>query len=226
MIEAIDADMHARLGDAELTPWLLVLDCAPQHIAAEFRSIMRDTRPHIKLCYVQRNFTGYTQPLDQAYMRAFKSSIRQEVAKHFAEFFLEVESNFEHVNLDSSTAVLRQLLLSFVHTAAQNADSPQHRTAGWRFIDWNEVEQRELLAEAKRLLDGRTVSTRHSRGASRARCRNPSQRQRARGACRGATGRRPQQRRRRGRAHWCRGISGTSGASSCRCSKESSHESA
>ena len=136
---------HARTpGDAELTPWLLVLDCAPQHIAAEFRSIMRGTRPHIKLCYIQRNFTGYTQPLDRAYMRAFKNSIRQEVAKHFAEFFLEAESNFEHVNLDSSTAVLRQLLLSFVDTAAQNADSPQHRTAGWRFIDWNEVEQREL----------------------------------------------------------------------------------
>ena len=86
-------------------------------------------------------------------MRACKSSIRREVAKHFAEFFLEAESNFEHVNLDSSTSVLRQLLLSFVHTAAQNADSPQHRAAGWRFIDWNEVEQRELLAEAKRLLE-------------------------------------------------------------------------
>ena len=84
-------------------------------------------------------------------MRAFKSSIRSEVAKHFAEFFLEVESNFEHVNLDTSTAVLRQLLLSFVHTVAQNADSPRHRAAG--FIDWKEVEQRELLAEAKRLLE-------------------------------------------------------------------------
>ena len=118
MIDAIDADMHARPGDAE-----------------------------------QRNFIAYTQPLDRAHMRAFKSSIRSEVAKHFAEFFLEVESNFEHVNLDSSTAVLRQLLLSIVHTAAQNADSPQHRAAGWRFVDWNEVEQRELLAEAKRLLE-------------------------------------------------------------------------
>ena len=153
MIDAIDADMHARPGDAELTPWLLVLDCAPQHVATEFRSIMRDTRPHIKLCYVQRKFTGYTQLLDRAYMRAFKNSIRSEVAKHFAEFFLEVGSNFERVNLYSSTSVLRQLLLSFVHTAAQNADSPQRRTAGWRFIDWNEVEQRELLAQAKRLLE-------------------------------------------------------------------------
>ena len=53
----------------------------------------------------------------------------------------------------SSTSVLRQLLLSFVHTAAQNADSTPHIAAGWRFIDWNEVEQRELLAEAKRLLE-------------------------------------------------------------------------
>ena len=76
---------------------------------------MRDTRSHTNLCYVRRNFTGYIQPLDRAYMRAFKSSIRHEVAKHFAEFFLEAESNFEHVNLDSSTSVLRQLLLSFLH---------------------------------------------------------------------------------------------------------------
>ena len=129
---------------------------------------MRDTRPHIKLCYVQRNFTGYTQPLDRAYMRAFKNSIRQEVAKHFADFFFQAESNFEHVNVDSSTAVLRQLLLSFVHTAAQNADSPQHRTAGWRFIDWNEVEQRELLAEAKRLQEtGELFPREQPRGLTR-----------------------------------------------------------
>ena len=94
-----------------------------------------------------------TQPLDRAYMRAHKSSLRQEVAKHFAEFFLEAESNFERANLDSNTSVLRQLLLSFVHTAAQNAGSLQHRTAGWRFIAWNEVEQRELLTEARRLLE-------------------------------------------------------------------------
>ena len=87
-------------------------------------------------------------------MRVFKNSIRHEVAQHFAEFFLEAESNFERVNLDSANSVLRQLLLSFVHTAAQNADSPQqHRAAGWRFIDWNGVEQRELLAEEKRFLE-------------------------------------------------------------------------
>ena len=125
MIDAIDADMHARPSDAELTPWLLVLDCAPQHVAAEFRSIMRDTRPHIKLCYVQRNFTGYTQPLDRAYMRAFKNSIPSEVAKHSPSSSWKSSPTSNVSNLDSSTSVLlRQQLLSFVHTAAQNADSP------------------------------------------------------------------------------------------------------
>ena len=73
MIDAIDADMNARPGDAE-----------------------------------QRNCTAYTQPLDRAHMRAFKSSIRSEVAKHFAEFFMEVESNFERVNLDSTNSLLRE----------------------------------------------------------------------------------------------------------------------
>ena len=66
---------------------------------------------------------------------------------------MEAESKFERVDLDVSTSVLRQMLLSFLHTAAQNAENLQHRTAGWRFIDLNEVEQRELLAEAKRLLE-------------------------------------------------------------------------
>ena len=44
MIDAIDTDMHARPDDAELIPWLLVLDCAAQHVAKEFRSIMRVLR--------------------------------------------------------------------------------------------------------------------------------------------------------------------------------------
>ena len=73
------------------------------------------------------------------------------MAKHFAEFYLEAESTFERVNLDSSTLVLPDSCCS--HSCTQNADSPQHRAAAWRFIDWNELEQRELLAEAKRLLE-------------------------------------------------------------------------
>ena len=102
MIDAIDADMNGRPGDADR--WT-ERTCEPSRARSAVR--WPNTSP---------------------------------------SFFLEVESNFEHVNLDTSTAVLRQLLLSFAHTAAQNADSPRHRAAG--FIDWNEVEQRELLTEA------------------------------------------------------------------------------
>ena len=91
MIDAIDADMNARPGDAE-----------------------------------QRNCTAYTQPLDQAYMRAFKNSIRSEVAKHFAEFFLEAESNFERVNLDSTNSFLRECR----QPAASNRWLALHRLEG------------------------------------------------------------------------------------------------
>ena len=54
------------------------------------------------------------------------------------------QSGFQHVCRSDSCC-------SHSCTAAPNADSPQHRAAGWRFIGWNEVQQRELLAEAKRL---------------------------------------------------------------------------
>ena len=52
-------------------------------------------------------------------MRTFKSSIRHEVAKHFAKFFLEAESNFEHVNLDS---------FRFSDSCCSRSCTQQHRT--------------------------------------------------------------------------------------------------
>ena len=99
--------------------------------------------------------TARCEIVSQHHARATCSGTSQRTDSRWTErtCVLEVESNFERVILDSSTTVLRHLLLSFAHTAAQNADSPQHRAAGWRFIDWNEVEQRELLVEAKRLLE-------------------------------------------------------------------------
>ena len=153
MIDAIDTDMHARPGDAELIPWLLVLDCAPQHVAAGIsqhharhpathQTVLRPAELHSVHTAAGPGVHARLQELDPP-----------RGSQTLRRVFLEAESNFEHVNLDSSTTVLRQLLLSFVHTAAQNADSPQHRTAGCRFIDWNEVEQRELLAVGKRLLE-------------------------------------------------------------------------
>ena len=90
---------------------------------------------------LRRNFAASCATPDHTSNYATCSGTSQHThsrwTKHTCEpFFLEAESNFERVNLDSSTSVLRQQLLSYVHTAAPNADSPQHRAAGWRFIDW------------------------------------------------------------------------------------------
>ena len=38
--DAIDTDMHARAGDGELMPWLLVLDCAPQFFFGAKRDVV------------------------------------------------------------------------------------------------------------------------------------------------------------------------------------------
>ena len=137
MIDAIDADMNARPGDAE-----------------------------------QRNCTAYTQPLDRAYMRAFKNSIRSEVAKHFAEFFLEAECQ----------SGLHQFVAPRMQTARNIEPLAGASSIGRR---WSSVSFSQKQNAFWR---------RDSRGASRARCRRRSQRQRARGARDGATGRRSQQR--------------------------------
>ena len=103
---------------------------------------------------------------------------------------------------------------------------PAHRTAGWRFICWNEVEQRELLAEAKRLLETGELFPRGTAKEPHA----PDADAQASDCEPEAHVMEPladdHSSDTDDRTHWCRGISGTSGASSCRCSKESSHESA
>ena len=159
-----------------------------------------------------------------AYMRAFKSSIRQEVAKHFAEFFCgsrvqlrTCQSGLQHRSAPTAAAVIRahssterrqpcniELLAgaSWIGTRWSSVSFSQKQNAFWR--------QRELFPRG-------TAEEPHAPDAeAEASDSEPEAHDDE------ATVRRPQQRR-RGHAHWCRGISG---ASSCRCSKHSSHESA
>ena len=119
MIDAIDTDMRARPGDAELIPWLLVLDCAAQHVAKEFRNIMRDTRPHIKLCYVQRNFTDDDN-----------QSVNQSNSKE-GSFSCQCTMTFIGQNEEIKKIVLRMhsKLLSMFEEEMVRKPSPQ---TGWR----------------------------------------------------------------------------------------------
>ena len=154
MIDAIDADMHARPGDAELTPWLLVLDCAPQHVAegisqhharhpAAHQTVLRPAELH--------------SDTHSRWTRRTCAPSRARCAKRWP-----------NISPSSSCKSSPTSNMSIWTPAPQCSDSccshsctQPHRTqtarnielAGWRFIHWNEVEQRELLAEAKRLLE-------------------------------------------------------------------------
>ena len=91
-------------------------------------------------------------------MRGSKNLFRSDVAKHFVEFFLEADSNFERVNLDSSTVVER----------AVAAPIREHSSIGRRqpatLRCWLALHR---FAGTTSSGDGRTVSTRHSRGVTR-----------------------------------------------------------
>ena len=193
MTDAIcSTDMHARPGDAELIPGSLFWIVHHSTLRREVRSIMRDTRQHIKLCYVKRNFTEvHTADWTERTCELSKNSSQSEVRKHFAEFFLEDESNFEHVDLDSSTSGAPTARCS----SHQRAHSSTERLtacniellAGASSIATRLQAIRELLAEQKMPSgDGRTVS--HERTAERA-----SRAQIAEARSVGATGRRSQQ---------------------------------
>ena len=139
MIDAIDADMHARASDAELTP-----SCSStlrhRTFAAEFRSIMRDSPAAHQIVLRPSGTSRDTLWLDRAYMRAL-----QELDPPRGSQTLRRVSSWKSSptsNMSIWTPVPQcsaSCCWSLVHTAAQDADSPQHQAAGWRFIDWNEV---------------------------------------------------------------------------------------
>ena len=140
MIDAIDADMHARAGDAELTPWLLLFDCAPKHATSEFRSIVRDSGPN---CATPSGTS--------------RDTLSRWTGRTCAQLDPPRGSQtLRRVLLGSQLRTCRSGLQYRSHSCTQSHRTQTARNIeppGWRFIDRSEVEQRELLAEAKRLLE-------------------------------------------------------------------------
>ena len=224
LLDMIDADMHAHPGDAELTPWFWI----------------------VRHSNLLRNFAAPCATPGRTSNCATSSGTSRDTLSRWtgrtcAPSRTRSVKRWPNTSPTSSSKPSPTSNMSMWTPAPQCSDSccshsctQPHRTQTAHNIEplagassigtrWSSVSFSQKQNAFRRR---ENCFHENSRGASRARCRNPRQRQRARGACRGATGRRSQQRRRRGRAHWCRGISGTSGASSCRCSKESTHESA
>eukprot|EP00971_Amphidinium_carterae_P278290 5524393-Amphidinium_carterae.2 len=57
--------------------FILVLDCAPQHVAVSWTVFVREELSWCHLIFVPRGTTSFAQPRDRAYMRSFKSSLRE-----------------------------------------------------------------------------------------------------------------------------------------------------
>lgn len=58
--------------------WLV--DCASTHTNPKFLTYMKETHPDILMLFVPPNMTHLAQPLDLNYQRAFKSSVRRQLA--------------------------------------------------------------------------------------------------------------------------------------------------
>ena len=185
MIDAIDADMHARPGDAELIPfWIVHHGTSRRHFAASCA-----TRAHTSNCTTSSGTSQGTAagPSVRASLHELDPPRGEQTLRRVLGSRVQLrtcQSGLQHIGAPTAAALIR------AHRSIDR--SPQHRAADWRFIDWKEVEQRELLAEAKRLLETAEPFPRGT-ADSRASCRGRSHRQRARGARVGGTGRRSQQ---------------------------------
>ena len=221
MIDAIDTDMNARAANAELIPWLLVSGSCIKARSKEFSQ------------HHARHPITHQTMLRAAELHGIHTAAGPSVHASLQEFHPPRGGKTLRRVLLGSRVQLRTCQIwtpanRCSDSCCSHSCTQQHRTKTARNIEllagassigtrWSSVS---FSKKQKRLLETGELFPRGSQEASHARRRGRSHRQRARGARGRCTGRRPQQRRRR-HAHWCRGISGTSG---CRCSRESSHE--
>eukprot|EP00971_Amphidinium_carterae_P306720 6095507-Amphidinium_carterae.1 len=82
--------MCERDNSATPPQWVFFLDCAPVHLSAETTAMLRAREP-LHTVFFQRNSTG-NQPLDVAYFRSFKATLRRGVAEAWAQDVLSTAS--------------------------------------------------------------------------------------------------------------------------------------
>eukprot|EP00971_Amphidinium_carterae_P255100 5064293-Amphidinium_carterae.2 len=76
LVDDLEKHMCEKDNSATPPPWILLLDCAPVHLSAETTAMLR-AHEQLHIVLIQRNSTGYNQPLDIAYFRSFKATLRR-----------------------------------------------------------------------------------------------------------------------------------------------------
>lgn len=78
LFEALNAhvrQVHALHGGSKA---LVILDCAPTHVAKSFREAIAERYPDILLHYVPASLTSAVQPLDLSFFAPFKNRLKQQ----------------------------------------------------------------------------------------------------------------------------------------------------
>lgn len=142
MFEWIDSDINATSPGR---PWIALLDCASVHISKEFLSKAREGLPWVKKIYIPAGYTSVAQPLDVAFMKAFKCAMARTAGEHFARCVLQQEPGAP-VQVEMGAQIIRPIFVAWVANAIKQIDKEIHFSKGWESI--MPTDSRAVLAAA------------------------------------------------------------------------------
>ena len=132
---------------ASLCRCVCVLDCAPQHVAADFVPAVRDQLPCCHMVHMQSS-TSFNQPLAISYMRSFKTTLKHISAENFAR---DDVSKSDEVRCVTSEPELHKTCSGVVGAAAAKVGPGRHHVACWRHIFVEGAEREHLEHQSDQL---------------------------------------------------------------------------
>ena len=153
LVKLIDEKMNpvSPTGDVPTEPWLLLLDCCPHHISAEFREHLAIRYAHVQAAYIEGGKTADTQPLDVAVMRPWKCSLRGAATEDLSEMILGDLDSEQDLAARVNRRTMKQKILPWVQKAC---DDVRNREAmygkAWWHLHVPEAERAHVL-EKRRL---------------------------------------------------------------------------
>ena len=133
----------------EEQPWILLWDMASIHASEATLTAMRESFPHVVLCFIPPQSTSYLQPCDVAVFRSFKGCIQAQASATLARAVLD--GSFEALAMNK--AWRRQSSAECAARAVTDLlDANQAWTTGWRRLRaHSDGDFREAVEEAAAL---------------------------------------------------------------------------
>ena len=130
VMEQIECEVKRRSGGA-LVNYIVLLDVAPSHCSDHFLHEVATKHVRARLVFVAPGTTACCQPLDIAYMRSFKASLRDIASRAFAQQILQGTSAHGQVLRKPE---LKLSLSGLVAASVQRLQRGTHHLAGWSHL--------------------------------------------------------------------------------------------